>query len=452
MAAFILAALGLLAAVVAAGNAASVASCTFEQKQARVNALADYQKGMRAARAAYFRKTKHHPKKRAAFVRKQQQKLRALRAAAACTVPALPPSSSESCDFELAPSAEALRNRPSASYPWRGFGPLDPESAIPTRGRVEAVMVFVDFPNAPANVDAAARASVYTRDLLPWLQEASYGRFSLGVTVVPRWFRMPKAGTEYGAVQQISNADRYLADVVAAIGGAVDLARYQVVLVVPSSDASRFLGVNYVRYPGRGVAVPGGEIRFGVLMDAVLRGSDSAHALHRFLALLGGVLIDASPRPFGPWDPGWAVGTALGQGFPTVHPIAWHKWMFRWIDPDQITCLRDAGQLEETLTPNARAGGKKMVVVPTGASTAYVLEVRRRLGYDRSVCREGVLLYTVDSQLRADQGAIEAKSSGPGCSPDATPFDVGHTYDDSVVKVEVLATDGSAYRVRVTKK
>lgn len=451
MAAFILVALGLLAAVVAAGNAASVASCTFEQKQARVNALADYQKGMRAARAAYFRKTKH-PKKRAAFVRKQQQKLRALRAAAACTVPPLPPSSSESCDFELAPSAEGLRNRPFLSYPWRGYGPVDPESAIPTRGRVEAVMVFVDFPNAPANVEAAARASAYTRVLLPWLQEASYGRFSLGVTVVPRWFRMPKAGTEYGAVQQGSNSDRYMADVVAAIGGAVDLARYQVVLVVPSSDASRLLGINYVRYPGRGVAVPGGEVRFGVLMDAVLRASDSAHTLHQFLALLGGVLIDASPRPFGPWDPGWAVGTALGQGFPTVHPIAWHKWMFRWIDPDQITCLRDAGQLEETLTPNARAGGKKMVVVPTGASTAYVLEVRRRLGYDRSICREGVLLYTVDSQLRADQGAIEAKSSGPGCSPDATPFDVGHTYDDSVVKVEVLATDGSAYRVRVTKK
>ncbi len=53
VAAFISVALGLLAAVVAAGNAAPVASCTFEQKQPRVNALAGYQKGMRAARAAW---------------------------------------------------------------------------------------------------------------------------------------------------------------------------------------------------------------------------------------------------------------------------------------------------------------------------------------------------------------------------------------------------------------
>ena len=402
---------------------------------------------MPAERTAYFRRVKS-AERRAIFVRKQRQRLASLRAAAACSVTPLLPSSSESCDFELAPNAEELRNRPYAAYPLRSFGPLDPENAIATRGRVEAVMVFVDFPNAPANVDAAARASLYTSHL-PWLEEASHGRFSLGVTVVPRWFRMPKAGTDYGFVQDTSNADRYLADVVAAIGGAVDLARYQVVFVVPSSNASRSLGVNYVRYPGRGVKVPGGEVRYGVLMDAVPRGSESTHVLHRFMALLGGVLIDASPKPFGRWDPGWAVGVDV---FPTVHPIAWNKWRFRWIDPDQITCLRSAGQLEETLTPNARAGGKKMVVVPTGPSTAYVLEVRRRLGYDRSICRDGVLLYTLDSQLRADQGAVEGKSAGLGCSPDTTPFSVGQTYDDSVIKVEVLATDGSAYRVRVTRK
>lgn len=431
-----------------AAPSASPAPCTAAEKRAGAAAATAYARRMPAERRAYFRRVKS-AKQRATFVRKQRQRLASLRAAAACVVTPLPPSSSESCDFELAPNAAAIAAGRHGSWPSRSFGPVDPESAIRTRGRVEAVMVFVDFPNAPANVDAAARASLYTEHL-PWLEEASHGRFSLRMTVVPRWFRMPKAGTEYGSVQV--NADRYLADVIAAIGGAVDFTRYEVVWVVPSTNASPGLGVHYVRYPGRGVKVPGGEVRFGVLMDAIPRGSESAHVLHRFLALLGGVLVDSSPKPFGSWDPGWAVGAARGEPFRTVHPIVWHKWMFRWIDPDQITCLRDAGQLEETLTPNAQAGGKKMVVVPTGASTAYVLEVRRRLGYDRSICRDGVLLYTVDSQLRGDQGAIEGKSSGPGCSPDATPFSVGQIYDDSVVKVEVLATDGSAYRVRVTRK
>lgn len=437
-----------LASGIAAAPSASSAPCTADEKRRHAAAATAYARRMPAERRSYFRRVESATR-RAAFVRKQRARLASLRAAAACRVTPLPPSSSETCDFELAPNAEALRSRP--GWPMRSFGALDPRTAIPTRGRVEAVMVFVDFPNAPADGDAAARASRYTSDLLPWLQEASYGRLTLGVTVVPRWFRMPKAGADYGSAQESDNADRYLADVVAAVGTAVDFARYQFVFVVPSDNAGPRLGVNYVRYPGHGVAVSGGEIRFGVLGDGVSRGSDSAHTLHRFLALLGGVLIDSSPKPFGSWDPGWAVDAASSGLISTVHPVAWHKWMFRWLEPEQITCLRDAGQLEETLTPSARAGGKKMVVVPTGASTAYVLEVRRRLGYDRSICREGVLVYALDSQLRGDQGAIEGKSSGTGCSG-TTPFGVGQIYDDPAVRVEVLATDGSGYRVRVTKK
>jgi hypothetical protein len=93
-----------------------------------------------------------------------------------------------------------------------------------------------------------------------------------------------------------------------------------------------------------------------------------------------------------------------------------------------------------------------MVVVQTSTSTAYVLEVRDKSGYDRNICRGGVLLYTIDSQVLSGSGPIEGKSSGSACSPDVTPFDVGQTYEDAAVKVEVLATDGSAYRVRVTKK
>jgi hypothetical protein len=108
--------------------------------------------------------------------------------------------------------------------------------------------------------------------------------------------------------------------------------------------------------------------------------------------------------------------------------------------------------VEETVTPIARAGGKKLVVVPTSPSTAYAVEVRRRLGYDRGVCREGVLVYTVDSQILSGNGPIEGKSAGSGCSPDVMPFEVGEAYEDAAVKVEVLATDGSGYRVRVTKK
>ena len=91
------------------------------------------------------------------------------------------------------------------------------------------------------------------------------------------------------------------------------------------------------------------------------------------------------------------------------------------------------------------------MLVPTSATTAYVIEVRRRKGYDGTICKEGVLVYTVDSLRPSAQGPISVANGG-GCFPGGAPFDVGRTFEDGNVKVEVLASDGRAFRVRVTRK
>src|SRR4026209_1704939 len=64
-------------------------------------------------------------------------------------------------------------------------------------GTVRALMIFVDFPDAPA-----AGAPTATRDpVLPgapdWYSTTSYGQLQLTVATVPRWFRMPHASTTY---------------------------------------------------------------------------------------------------------------------------------------------------------------------------------------------------------------------------------------------------------------
>jgi M6 family metalloprotease-like protein len=312
-------------------------------------------------------------------------------------------------------------------------------------------MVFVDFPDAPGSSEnAAGLASMYTT-YLDWFPEVSNGRFSWNVTVVPTWFRMPASGRSYGTLQVGPNGDRYLADAVAAAGGAVDFSRYRSVVVVPSSNSGVLAASNFVRTPGRGVVADGTEIRFGVLHSQSRRGApfESSHMNHLLLASLGtSDLGESSTKPLGHWDPNFTDGT----GARTAHLLGWHKWMLRWLDAEQLTCVHAPGTVEETLTPTARAGGKKLVVVPTSPSTAFVIEVRRKVGYDRGICREGVLVYTIDSQILSGNGPIEGKSAGTGCSPDVMPFAVGEVYEDATVKVEVLATDGSAYRVRVTKK
>src|SRR5438477_85275 len=90
-----------LVAASAAGAAAGIlpssssvparATCTAEEQAANQAALAAYVKRMPRDRKAYFRK--HHDKAhRKAFVKKQQAKLKALRAAASCQVETPPPT------------------------------------------------------------------------------------------------------------------------------------------------------------------------------------------------------------------------------------------------------------------------------------------------------------------------------------------------------------------------
>ena len=177
-------------------------------------------------------------------------------------------------------------------------------------------------------------------------------------------------------------------------------------------------------------------------------------------------LVDASVSGSSParnaWAGGWDSMSERGRG---RHVVAWHKWKQGWLDASQLRCVSAPGVVEETLAPLETPGGVKAVVVQTGASTAHVVEVRKRIGQDSALCDEGVLVYTVDALVPLGAGPLRVKGGQNGSDADKllrcgplydAPLDLGPgevpAYEDAVLKVEVLATDGASYRVRVTRK
>jgi hypothetical protein len=206
-------------------SATASASCTAEEKAAREEALRQYRQHMAAARKAYFKRVRD-PKRRAAFVKRQRARLQALQTAAGCTVPPLPPSSGESCSFMFPANAGSFRF---------SEGPLSSDWLAP-RGRVDAVMLFVDFPDAPANDNTISQLAARHTAHLAWFEEASYGRFSVSVTAVARWFRLPRPTSTYTPLPQSVHHPDVFADAVAAADGAVDFSRYQAVFVIGARD------------------------------------------------------------------------------------------------------------------------------------------------------------------------------------------------------------------------
>jgi len=419
-------------------SATASASCTAEEKAAREEALRQYRQNMAAARKAYFRRVRD-PKRRAAFVKRQRARLQALQTAAGCTVPPLPPSSGESCSFMFPANTGSFRF---------SEGPLSSDWLAP-RGRVDAVMLFVDFPDAPANDNTISQLVARHTAHLAWFEEASYGRFSVSVTPVARWFRLPRPTSTYTPLPQSVHHPDVFADAVAAADGAVDFSRYQAVFVIGARGWNQGVGGPFLAAPGSGARADGNELRYGVVLGPSVLDAGGTYASnvlnHEFLHALGLPDIHGGDGSSTGWDP-------MNREIPTTHPFGWHKRLLGWLDPGQVTCLSEAGQLEETLQQLDTRGGKKLVVIPTSATTAYVVEVRRRSGYDRTICKEGVLVYTVDSLRPSAQGPITVKSAGTGCSPGAEPFGVGGVFADSAVTIEVLASDGDGFRIRATRK
>jgi hypothetical protein len=309
---------------------------------------------------------------------------------------------------------------------------------------------MLDFPDAPGEGSAPGLAPSYTPDSR-YIDEISYGRFAVVTETVDRWIRMPRPSSAYWTVPGWQ--DEYFRDAITAADPVVDFSRYQFVILVTTR---RVFGRNqgWSNPPGRGVPTAEGEIRFGASVASDMARFGKVVVNHEFMHAMGLPDVVYGDATAGVWDP-----MSGGPNGPAgVHLFGWHKWRLRWLDSDQLTCLAASGTIEETLTAVAVRGGKKLVVVPTSASTAYVVEARRRVGSDRAICDEGVLVYDVDSQLsnaqtRNGRGAIRVHGPrGCGTAFGAFAYQTGEVFEDAAVKIEVLARDANAFRVRVTRK
>jgi M6 family metalloprotease-like protein len=387
-------------------------ACSAAEKAAAKKALAKYRHGLQKQRAAYFA---HHKSAaaRAAFVKRQSARLKALSAAAACKVPAptsVPPASAgPACSPSLPSSAN--------ESPTNEGTDTSPRFARST-GTAHAVLLYVDTSDQPATVDPAADADAASSDVSSWYKNASYGRLTFTVTSVTRWLRLPKPASSY--------TDRpweyELRDAVAAADPFVDFSGVDIVYVVKST----------LNVAGRGGFT---DPQVPIVADgrtlthfAEFAGPDPSR-FHLFIHETGHVLgLPHARADF--WDP-------MDQAAHATTFLGWHLWKLHWIDPAQVRCLDGAGILEDTLSPIEGASGVKLLVAQTGPSTAVVAEMRGG----------GVLVTKVDANAPDREGLIVQLHDGLGVVD--APLSPGQKVTVGNVTVQVLVANEKAARVRV---
>ncbi|MFD9790400.1 M6 family metalloprotease domain-containing protein [Streptomyces sp. NPDC059070] len=344
-------------------------------------------------------------------------------------------------------------------------------------GTVRALTLMVDFPDAQGTESALKRYAEFFPQTAEWFRTASYGRLDYRPEIpVPQWLRMPQAFSAYG-IERGSPFEpgyrRLVKDIAAVADGRVNFAAYDLVniLMTPNAGPSALDTVLSVTFSGNEDAPLADGVPLANTSFVYSRQDDGSGSYqetgYRVLPHENGHVFGL-PDLYTP-EGGGAVGhwDIMSEDWGANNDmLGWHKWKLGWLDNGQVGCAAASGVSEYVLTPLAAPGnGRKLVFVPLSDESGYALEVRTRAGNDEAVCKPGVLVYRVTTDVDTGRGPItvadSAKDSG-GCTrrPNVqaelsdAPFAAGEAFIDRErgVRVSVLGVDELGnYRVRVVR-
>ncbi|MFJ3176562.1 M6 family metalloprotease domain-containing protein [Streptomyces roseus] len=361
-----------------------------------------------------------------------------------------------------AAAATACKLPATSAYMSEGFTSQD--DFVASTGTLKATMIFVDFPDAPADDSTTNLYDELAPGASQWFKTASYGKLDLTIKAdTSRFYRMPRSASSYGYERGLSyeSHQQYIQDAVQTAGRLVDFRGTQLLYIVPTRRASAisfsptFMG-SVTAADGTSIAK---TVTFG--QDLWTWGSNVVNHETGHAMGLPDLYSFASGGPDHPYVGGWdMMGLISG---PAPDHFAWHKWKHNWITDAQVGCVAVTGTTSHRLTSLETAGGKKIIVVKTHDTRAIVAEVRSAKGNDAATCATGVLIYTVDTDIRTGSGPIRVQDARPGsggCSGnelgDATygygPGSVSH-YRDGVsgVTIDVTSRNRDGYTLAVRK-
>ncbi|MFE5240725.1 MULTISPECIES: M6 family metalloprotease domain-containing protein [unclassified Streptomyces] len=343
-------------------------------------------------------------------------------------------------------------------------------------GQIRALNLMIDFPDARATEPVEDRLAEFFPQTSDWFRTSSYGRLTyLPEAPVKEWLRMPLPFSEYGIERGSPYEPGYrklVKDLVGVADPKVDFSDYDLVnvLVTPNAGPSALDTVLSVTFSGNDDAPFADGVPLANTSFVYSRQDDGsgsyAETGYRVLPHENGhvfglpdLYTTEGGGSVGHWDimsEDWGANNDL---------LGWHKWKLGWLGSDQISCAAMPGTSEHTLEPLATPGGPKLAFVPLSGQSGYAVEVRTAEGNDEAVCRPGVLIYKVSSDVDTGQGPVSVEDStedSGGCTrrpnvhaelSDAA-FEPGETFTDRTNGIRISVTEKDAdgnYRVRITR-
>ncbi|MCS6320192.1 MAG: hypothetical protein H8K05_20970 [Nitrospira sp.] len=334
-------------------------------------------------------------------------------------------------------------------------------------GTRRSVMIFVEFPDAPAgSVSAADTANHLLGNGLAQqlFKDQSYGKFELAVTVRDDlgWRKIPNASLTYDC-HDFNSHRQYVADASQLFSREIDFSEYDFVFIVAPYGASFLDSPAFNAPKGQGALSPSGEIRLAVTFGKVSYRNNYVNLVHEVSHLIGlpdlypyGESVNTSKA--GCWD-------LMSDIFHCECYLGWHRYKNGWFDPTRISYLwTTTTDWPTTLSPIQCREGLSMVILPIddmhSPSKVLCIELSQtRTGKSNEHRPEGVLIYTVDSSVPTGHSPLHILPKRVSQSAE-----LGYLYEacfqpndskaivEGTTNIEVLVVErlDSRYRIQVS--
>ena len=319
-------------------------------------------------------------------------------------------------------------------------------------GDVHIPVVFVDFSDAVATRTPQAVFAILSPGAENYYSAVSYGRMHLVLQPTYTWYRMSQPSSQYGWSALTYALHKTYIEEALSLATTTDLSQADGFLVVSNPDAGSLTnGPAFTANAGTGVTVRGTTLANGATSGRDLLAWGSFwlnHEMGHTLSLVDLYAYSGSSHRF---VGGYSM-MGLISGFAREY-FGWERWQLGWLDDSQVACATQPGTRDVSLTPIERVGGTKMIVVPTGATTAIVVESRRAEGYDNnSGWSPGVLVYSIDTSIPSGSGTLKVlpvndTDTGKG----NVTLKAGDTMTIGGITVTFVSGDSAHDLVRVTR-
>ena len=339
-----------------------------------------------------------------------------------------------------------------AKFPGVALGFPRVAGRLKSVGDVHMVVVFVDFSDAVATRTPQSVFGIISPAAENYYKAVSYGRLNLILQPTYTWYRMSKPPTQYGWSGLTFAAQKEYSEEALTLAATTDLSQADGFVILANPDATALAnGPAFAANPGTGVTVRGKTLDNGLTSghDLLLWGSYWLnHEMGHTMSLVDDYAFSGATHRF---VGGFSL-MGLISGFAREY-FGWERWQLGWIDDAQVSCDSRAGIRDVTLSPIERAGGTKMIVIPTGTTTALVVESRRAEGYDTNgTWSPGVLVYSIDTSIATGNGPLKVLPINDNdISKGTAPLQPGGSMTVGGVTITFLSTTSSGDVVRVTR-